>query len=150
MRPSRRCCPSLSSGLAEMIRKYFVRWETSVTVKHLIKKVSLSGVVTFYKIDGEILKAEQKMYARFRRVRELSYMTVPEMLETMHENDPFDLFPLFSNVVHILGLIPPTLCSAERSFSMLHRLKTYLRSTMSKNVSVTSQLLTLKGHMPTP
>ena len=37
-------------------------------------------------------------------------MTVPEMLETMHENDLFDMFPVFSNVVHILGVIPATLC----------------------------------------
>ena len=81
----------MSSGLAEMIRKYSVLWETSVTVKHLIKKASLSGVAKFYKIDGEILEAEQKKYASFRRVRELSYMTVPEMLETMHENDLFDM-----------------------------------------------------------
>ena len=61
----------------------------------------------------------------------------------------FDMSPVFSNVVHMLGVIPATLCSAERSFSVLHRLKTYLRSTMGNNVSVTSHLLTLKGHMPT-
>ena len=78
----------MSSGLAEMIRKYSVLWETSATVKHLIKE-SFSRVAKFYKIDGEILEAEQKMYARFRRVRGLGYMTVPEMLETMHENDQF-------------------------------------------------------------
>ena len=28
-------------------------------------------------------------------------MTVSEMLETMHENDPFDMFPGFSNVVYM-------------------------------------------------
>ena len=89
------------------------------------------------------------MYASFRRVRGLGYMTFPEMLETMHENDLFDMLPVFSNAAHILGTIPVTLCSAERSFSVLHRLKTYLRSTMGNNASVISHLLTLKGHMPT-
>ena len=89
------------------------------------------------------------MYASFRRVRGLGYMTVPEMLETMHENDLFDMFSVFSNVVHILRVIPATFCCAERSSSALRRLKTYLRSTMGNNVSVISQLLTLKGHMPT-
>ena len=59
------------------------------------------------------------------------------MLETMHENDLFDMLPVFSNAAHVLGTIPFTLCSAERSFSVLHRLKTYLRSTMGNNVSVT-------------
>ena len=108
-----------------------------------LDKESFSRVAKFYKIDGEILEAEEKMYASFRRVGGLGCMTVAEMLETMHENDLFDMFPLYSNVK------PATLCSAERSFSALRRLKTYLRSTMGNNVSVTSHLLTLKGHMPT-
>ena len=72
------------------------------------------------------------MYARFHRVRGLGYMTVSEMRETVHENDPFVMFPEFSNVVHILAVILATSCSAERSFSALRRLKTYLRSTMGQ------------------
>ena len=55
-------------------------------------KESFSRIATFYNINGEILEAEQKMYASFRRVRGLGYMTVSEMLETMHENDLFDIF----------------------------------------------------------
>ena len=89
------------------------------------------------------------MYAGFRRVRGLAYMTVPEILETMHENDLFDIFPVLSNAVHNLRVMPATFCSAERSFSALRRLKTYLRSTISNNVSVISHLLALKGLMPT-
>ena len=71
-----------------------------------LDKESFSRVAKFYKIDGEILEAEQKMYASFRRVCGLGYMTVSEMLETVHENDLFDMFPEFSNVVHILAVIP--------------------------------------------
>ena len=59
-------------------------------------------------------------------------MTVSEMLQTMHENDLFDMFPEFSSVVHILAVIPATSCSAERSFSGLRKLKIYLRSTMEQ------------------
>ena len=44
----------------------------------------------------------------------------------MHENDLFDIFPEFSKLVHILAVIPATSCSAERSFSALRRLRTYL------------------------
>ena len=104
-------------------------------------KESFSRVAKFYKIEGEILQAEQKMYAGFRRVRGLGYMTVPEILETMHENDLFDMFPVLSNAVHILRVMPATFCCAERSFSALRRLKTYLRSTMGNDVSVTSHLI---------
>ena len=31
-------------------------------------------------------------------------MTVSEMLETVYENDLFDMFPEFSNVAHILAV----------------------------------------------
>ena len=67
-------------------------------------KDSSSRVAEFYKIDGEILEAEQKMYASFHWVRGLGYMTVSEILETVYENDLFDMFPEFSNVAHILAV----------------------------------------------
>ena len=38
-------------------------------------KENVSRVAKFYKIDGEILEAEQKMYVSFRHVRGLGYMT---------------------------------------------------------------------------
>ena len=66
-------------------------------------KKSFSRVAKFYKIDGEILEVEQKMYAIFRCACGLGSMSVSEMRETMHENDLFGMFPEFSNVVvHIL------------------------------------------------
>ena len=88
-------------------------------------KESFSRIAKLYNIDGRILEAEHKMYASFRRVRGLGYMTVSEMLGTMHENNLFDTFPEFSKVVHILAVIPASSCSAERSFSVLRRLKTF-------------------------
>ena len=72
------------------------------------EKESFSRVAELYKIDGEILKVEQKMYASFRGARGLGCMTVSEMLETMHENDLFYMFREFSNVVHILAVISAT------------------------------------------
>ena len=69
-----------------------------------LDKESFSRIAKFYNVDGEILEAKQKMYASFRRVRGLGYMTVSEMLDTMHENDLFDTYPEFSEVVHILAL----------------------------------------------
>ena len=43
-------------------------------------KESFYRIAKFYNIDGEILEAEQKMYASFCRVRALGHMTVSEML----------------------------------------------------------------------
>ena len=42
------------------------------------------------------------------------------------------MLPEFSNVVHILEVILATMCSAERSFNALRRLKTDQRSTMGQ------------------
>ena len=52
-------------------------------------------------MDDEILEAEKKMYASFRRVHGLGHMTVSEMLRVMHENDLFDTFPECYKVVNI-------------------------------------------------
>ena len=65
----------------------------------------------------------------------------------MQENDLFDIFPEFSKVVYILAVIPATSrCSAERSFSALRRLKTYLRSTMGQQC--VSNIALIKGALP--
>ena len=82
--------------------------ESSVTVKHLIKNVSPT-LLNFTKSTARFSKPSRKC-ARLFVVCGLDHITVPEMLETMHENDLFDMFPVFSNVVHILGVIPATLC----------------------------------------
>ena len=66
------------------------------------------------------------MYARFRRVRGLGYMTDSEMLQTMHENDLFDMLHEFPNVVLSLQCY-----LIHRSSSALR-----LRSTMGKKVSI--------------
>ena len=39
---------------------------------------------------------------------------------------------MFNQVANILATTPATSCSAERSFSALRRMKTYLRSTMGQ------------------
>ncbi|CAH3126528.1 unnamed protein product, partial [Porites lobata] len=79
-------------------------------------KESFSRVAKFLKIHGEILEVEQELYASFRQVRGLDYMTVPEMV---HENDLFNI-------------IPTCLRTRLRAFIALGRVKTYLRSTMGQ------------------
>lgn len=41
-----------------------------------------------------------------------------------------EVFPLISGLLKILATLPSSTCTAERSFSTLRRLKTYLRNTM--------------------
>ena len=42
------------------------------------------------------------------------------------------MLPEFAKALKILAMIPATSCSAERSFSSLRRLKTYLRNSMGQ------------------
>ena len=116
MRPSTRCLSELEfrfSGNDQEILCVL----GNICHSETPDKDSFSRVAEFYKINGEILEAEQKMFASFHRVRRLRYMTVSEILETVYKNDLFDMFPEFSNVAHILAVIPATSCSAERSFN---------------------------------
>ena len=55
------------------------------------------------------------------------------MVKTMHQNGLHDILPVLYKVTSILATIPATSCSAERSFSPLRRIKTFLRSTMGQN-----------------
>ena len=62
------------------------------------------------------------------------------MVKTMHQNGLHDILPVLYKVTSILATIPATLCSAERSFSALRRIKTFL---------AVSPLLTLKDSTQT-
>ena len=147
MRPSTWCCPSLSSGLVEIICALGI----SVTMKHLIKKAS-SAMLNLTKSVARFWKLRRKCTRDFvfARIRP-KMMTVSKMLRVMHENDLFDTFPEYSKVVHTLAVITVTLCSTERPLSPLRWLKTYFCSTMEQqrvsNIALIN--VTLKGHMPT-
>ena len=97
------------------------------------KVESFALVAQFYGIDQEILQVEQKMFTSFRQEHGFPEgQKVAEVLQLMQENDLFDMLPEFAKVMVILAVIPATSCSAERSFSALRRLKTYLRNTMGQ------------------
>ena len=65
-------------------------WEISVMVKQLIKKVS-PALLNFTKWMARFWKLSRRCMRVF--VMCVDNMTVSEMLETMHENDLFDMFP---------------------------------------------------------
>ena len=55
------------------------------------------------------------------------------MFKLLKEKDVFMMLPEFSKVLKIYSVLPISSCEAERSFSALKRLKTYLRSKMGQN-----------------
>ena len=54
-------------------------------------------------------------------------------VKTMHQNGLHDILPVLYRVASIPATIPATSCSAERSFSALRRIKTFLRSRMGQD-----------------
>ena len=54
------------------------------------------------------------------------------VVKTLYENGLHTVLPVFYKASSILATISATSCSAERSFSGLRRVKTYLRSTMGQ------------------
>ena len=58
----------------------------------------------------------------------------------MQGNDVFEMFPEFSNVVHIFAAIPATSYSAERSYSASDRLKPYLLLIMGQEAHMIDSL----------
>ena len=56
---------------------------------------------------------------------------LPDSVSTTLKSISFPCFPTIKTALRILGTLPVTSCSCERSFSALRKLKMYNRSTMS-------------------
>ena len=119
------------------------------TVKHLTKKASL--VLLIFQNRRRDSRSQAEIVREFSScARIVGHTTILEMLDTIHENDLFNMFSVFSYVVQIPGLIPATVfcraiiqCVAEiENLPPQHHGAT--------TCAVTLHLLKLKGHMPTP
>ena len=53
-----------------------------------------------------------------------------ELFKRMVDDEILAMFPVFSKMLKIFACLPINSCEAERSFSTLRRVKSYLRTTM--------------------
>ena len=92
-------------------------------------------VSSYYSLDRALLQADQCLFCQFKKahLEPKSLKKAADVIEALHSNRLFEMVPEFSKVVSILTVIPATSCSAERSFSGLRRLKTYLHNTMGQS-----------------
>lgn len=105
---------------------------------------SFKAVSEFYNVDQDILMAET---AVFHNLEGVELKTANKVLNYLQSNSLCETLPHFSEVAKTLATIPATSCSAERSFSCLRRLKTYLRSTMGQDrLSALGLLCIERGH----
>ena len=94
---------------------------------------SLALVSSFYELDTEILAAEKEIFQNFAQKNPSEIKHASSIVKFMFQNGLHEVLPVFYKVCSILTTIPATSCSAERSFSDLRRIKTYLRSTMGQD-----------------
>ncbi|XP_066948596.1 zinc finger MYM-type protein 1-like [Macrobrachium rosenbergii] len=84
----------------------------------------------FYNVDQDIPMAET---AIFHNLEGVDLNTANTVIRYLYSNALCETLPHLSEMAKNLATLPATSCSAERSFSCLRRLKTYLRSTMDQD-----------------
>ena len=98
----------------------------------------------FYGLEKDLIKVDQRLSNQFKQnntdASGYHVQVASNAIDWLYKNDLCEIrvkwfLREFTNAPAILVVISPTSCSAERSFSGLQRLKTYLpiRSTMDEN-----------------
>lgn len=90
-------------------------------------------IVKFYKneFDKERLLSDRDMFLQLLKRQNEQVKNLREVVDFLQKYEwSRGLIPDFVRFVRLLITIPGSSCSNERSFSVLRRLKTYLRSTM--------------------
>ena len=85
-----------------------------------------------YNIDEDTLRSEHKMFTHMKQSLD-NTKSVSSLFKQLADKQRLNMIPELSKLMKIFAVIPATSCSAERSFSALRRLKTYLRNTMDQD-----------------
>lgn len=113
------------------------------TLKHLRKveafaldKAENANYVTsFYKedFDGDRLALHRNMFLDITSQRNVELKSIQDIVTYLRSHSElYDIVPEYLKFIKLLLVIPVSSCTAERSFSSLRRLKSFLRSTMSQ------------------
>lgn len=100
----------------------------------VLGKETESAVITdFYRDDfyPNTLQLHRDMFLDIVRQRNLQVKNLGDVVRVLKNDQPLaKLLSELAKLVRLLLTIPASSCTAERSFSALRRLKTYLRTTM--------------------
>ena len=100
-------------------------------------------VAKFYTMDEDTIKSEHKMFNHMKKTL-TDTKSVSGMLKQIADKQMMIMIPELFKLIKIFAVIPATSCSAERSFSSLRRLKTYLRNTMSQDRLTNLAVMTIE------
>lgn len=92
-------------------------------------------ISSFYKddLDADQLRTHHQLFLDILRSRKVVMKSLKEVVEYLKNNpNVSDLVPELIKLIRLILTIPSSSCTAERSFSALRRLKTWLRATMSQ------------------
>ena len=118
---------NFNQGLRAMTRRFCAHRAKSLSHSPSINNIQT--VSNFYGVDSEMLSSEKSIFENYDCVDPCQRKNAAVMVKTMHQNGLHDILPVLYKVASILATIPATLCSAERSFRALRRIKTFLRFT---------------------
>ena len=90
---------------------------------------SFQTVSDFYKLDKDLLKVEFILLKNYKAsVTSLNLESASDIYESLYNEDFLQMIPELSKVLKIFAVIPAISSTAERSFSGLRQMKTYLRN----------------------
>ena len=94
---------------------------------------NIQTVSNFYGVDSEMLSSEKSIFENYDCGNPCQRKNAAVMVKTIHQKGLHDILPVLYKVTSILATISATSCSAERSFSALRRIETFLRSTKGQD-----------------
>ena len=124
---------------SSLLRRYQSRpQQMSNLLRHLIEDEPMSrddieGASVFYGDwdSADITPERQLLFVRLKRME--CPISIAEICKQLRENRAIiDMAPNFISASKTYIALPSSTCEAEQSFSTLRRLKTYLRSTITK------------------
>ena len=102
-----------------------------------ISEMSISNIASFYNFNPDDLKAELRVFCNLVKDCEQSIHQkhiIQDRLKFFSEDSSLKIVLSFmSKLMKIFWTFPVSSCNAERSFSFLRHLKTYVGSTMGQD-----------------
>ncbi|XP_050435383.1 52 kDa repressor of the inhibitor of the protein kinase-like [Adelges cooleyi] len=144
--------PYLDDLIMALNERFLPHNETIISLQFVLPRIivekpffNLKKAVEFYKSDlpglNDIIEAEYEIWqAKWKNIEE--NLRPATAIEALRACDRL-MYPNIFELLKILAIIPVSTATAERSFSTLRRLKTYLRNTTSGSRLVGLALLSI-------